>query len=971
MATELAFRSVGVNITAGQTTALGSFRVDGYRQIRVVADERQASANDVDVRLTMTEGEELIAQLDVLKLTPGLEVTKVYDVPGTSLTVFAAANGTEGGPSTLDVLIYGFASLGEDTEHHELDSRAGPKGANPDAAEPTEIFQAEEEGKKSDDDIRKRLAEYQRQIEEARAEAHQIPDKIRAETRQILEETRKQDEAQQKLTQRENREESERFIQDARSKIRHERDAALDEVRRSAGAVTTRIPDSQRFTHVTKVLLGDEALERLDDPQKGLEEGLEEGALKITEVAQALFAYITLLIVLSFPIGIVVLWLQLRRVYGYDFSKSLYAASVTSKIVVIGEIVDVLILSTLLLLALISLWVIFHFIYASTKIGKAALGYAVVLSIPVVFIVFAVGVFSVRPQLLWDLGEAGGVSYLLWILGIVLVGAVIAGILLWRARTEVFENRWSRYGGVATLYLASTAAAICWAGLGNLSLPNVALSVNEQGSTTSLEERSSLLTSMSSADGQKVAIDPIANSEESPQAFVLLSNVGNYWYVVDSCKRLLAIPNDLVTQTTQITGGKVKIKRRTQCHNNPPALVDSGANDALGDEGDLLKSDGTFFDPDISSPPTLSVPSNTQGQFTDNGDGTWSWKLNTNDDVDKASLTVTATDSHGATTTDTFIYRADNVTPEATFNPPTVDEGHDVSLSLSDPSDPGREDTFTYAFACDGDGYTDFRRSNNFNCSTNDDGSRSVKAKIRDDDGGVAKYSDAATVTNVAPTAILKSPSVAINEGSGRFNLSLIEPSDPGSKDTLEYRFDCGNGNYGDWGSSNSTYCSVSGDSVTLVVKAQIRDDDGGVSEEYTKSVQVKQPSTPPIPQGENEVDVIPKRSHKPPVLTSAEVTPDGRPIVKGHLVSAPNRACTVRFFANSRNPNGRTVFIGKKSIITGADGHGSFTFSARAVSAAKSVSSVATNAKGTSSQFSASRVVSASNEFLNRSLRQ
>jgi hypothetical protein len=73
----------------------------------------------------MTEGRGWLAQLDVLDLTPGLEVTKVYDVPGTALTVFAAAAGTEDGASVVDMAIYGFASPQEDTDRYRPAPRAG------------------------------------------------------------------------------------------------------------------------------------------------------------------------------------------------------------------------------------------------------------------------------------------------------------------------------------------------------------------------------------------------------------------------------------------------------------------------------------------------------------------------------------------------------------------------------------------------------------------------------------------------------------------------------------------------------------------------------------------------------------------------------------------------------------------------------------------------------------------------------
>jgi type III secretion protein HrpB1 len=106
--TVLAFRTPlgGVSIPAGQSKQLGIVDVSAFDQIRVVADERVGSGSGINVRLTITEGNELVAQLDVLQLTPHSQVTKVYDVPGTKLTVFADAAGGSG-TDALDVLIYG------------------------------------------------------------------------------------------------------------------------------------------------------------------------------------------------------------------------------------------------------------------------------------------------------------------------------------------------------------------------------------------------------------------------------------------------------------------------------------------------------------------------------------------------------------------------------------------------------------------------------------------------------------------------------------------------------------------------------------------------------------------------------------------------------------------------------------------------------------------------------------------------
>jgi hypothetical protein len=107
--TVLAFRTPvgGVSIPAGQSRELGVVDVSAYERIRVVAAERAASGTGISIRLTITEPDELVAQLDVLHLTPHAQSTQVYEVPGTTLTVFAdAAPGT--GNDGLDVLIYGF-----------------------------------------------------------------------------------------------------------------------------------------------------------------------------------------------------------------------------------------------------------------------------------------------------------------------------------------------------------------------------------------------------------------------------------------------------------------------------------------------------------------------------------------------------------------------------------------------------------------------------------------------------------------------------------------------------------------------------------------------------------------------------------------------------------------------------------------------------------------------------------------------
>jgi type III secretion protein HrpB1 len=105
----LAFRTqVGaVTIPGGQTKLLGVVDVSMYERIRLVTDERIDSTSNLVLRLTFTEGEELVAQLDTLLLTPHSQVTRVYDVPGTQLSIYADSVGNTGTQGSLDVLIYG------------------------------------------------------------------------------------------------------------------------------------------------------------------------------------------------------------------------------------------------------------------------------------------------------------------------------------------------------------------------------------------------------------------------------------------------------------------------------------------------------------------------------------------------------------------------------------------------------------------------------------------------------------------------------------------------------------------------------------------------------------------------------------------------------------------------------------------------------------------------------------------------
>ncbi len=105
----LAFRTPvgGVTIPGGQTKLLGTVDVSCFDRIRLVTDERVGSTANIILRLTIMEGEELVAQLDTVMLKPHSEATHVYEVPCTKLGVFADCVGPSNTQGSLDVLIYG------------------------------------------------------------------------------------------------------------------------------------------------------------------------------------------------------------------------------------------------------------------------------------------------------------------------------------------------------------------------------------------------------------------------------------------------------------------------------------------------------------------------------------------------------------------------------------------------------------------------------------------------------------------------------------------------------------------------------------------------------------------------------------------------------------------------------------------------------------------------------------------------
>jgi hypothetical protein len=179
-----------------------------------------------------------------------------------------------------------------------------------------------------------------------------------------------------------------------------------------------------------------------------------------------------------------------------------------------------------------------------------------------------------------------------------------------------------------------------------------------------------------------------------------------------------------------------------------------------------------------------------------------------------------------------------NAAPAATFKPSSpVDEGSTFNLSLDDPSDVSKPDEnagFTYAFDC-GSGYGAFSPENEASCSTDDNGTRAVKGKIRDADGGTTEYAGSVDVNNVAPkiTGISVAPQ-ALTGKAVSFEGSATDPSPTDTAAGFSWQWAVDGGAYSPGPNPFEHAFSSCGDHT---VSAMAEDKDGGISDPATSGV--------------------------------------------------------------------------------------------------------------------------------------
>ena len=241
-----------------------------------------------------------------------------------------------------------------------------------------------------------------------------------------------------------------------------------------------------------------------------------------------------------------------------------------------------------------------------------------------------------------------------------------------------------------------------------------------------------------------------------------------------------------------------------------PLTLNGGASDPNGDT-ELTYS----WDPGDGSDPLLgAVVSHTYVE-----DGSY-------------TSVLTVVDDAGGSGTDTAAALIANrpPVPAVTLHAPPAEEGALERITVT-ANDPGILDTHTFTVDWDGDGSPEVNLApgGEHSYRYRDDGSVTLLATVRDDDGGVGTAELRVNVSNVAPAPTLTYDGPAV---AGSPILLQAAPGDPGVDDSHRYAFDL---------DGNSTFEVDTGSDAFIshtfftegshVVRVRATDDSGGTGD--------------------------------------------------------------------------------------------------------------------------------------------
>ncbi len=207
-------------------------------------------------------------------------------------------------------------------------------------------------------------------------------------------------------------------------------------------------------------------------------------------------------------------------------------------------------------------------------------------------------------------------------------------------------------------------------------------------------------------------------------------------------------------------------------NNVGPSVANNG--NVTVSEGTTATNTGTWSDPGVDVV-TLAA---SIGSVTKYADGTWWWSFNTADGPDQTqNVTITATDSDGASSSTTFTLLVSNLAPSlAISGASSVNEGSTAANSGTW-SDPGADVVTLAASVGSVTQNADGTWSWSFNTADGPDDSQVVTITATDSDGAATTTSFHLTVSNVAPS-VANAGNVTVNEGATASNTGTW--SDPG-----------------------------------------------------------------------------------------------------------------------------------------------------------------------------------------------
>jgi hypothetical protein len=279
----------------------------------------------------------------------------------------------------------------------------------------------------------------------------------------------------------------------------------------------------------------------------------------------------------------------------------------------------------------------------------------------------------------------------------------------------------------------------------------------------------------------------------------------------------------------------------TTATNQPPVVAADHPAVAVN-EGTAAANTGTFSDPDGNAV-TLTASS---GTLTKSGTstGTWSWFLPAADEAASANqtITITADDGSGGTSTTSFPVTVAGAAPIAAITAPgsTAPEGTAVHLagSATSPSAADNAAGFTYGWSVtkNGAAYKSGTGAH-WQFTPDDEGTFVVTMKATDDGGMSDTASVTVTGTNVWPTADITGvttavPLVITPQETINFSGSF---TDPGALDTHTSKWNFGDSTtssagHGPSGSGTLSASHAYGAPGTYHVSLTVTDDDGGAA---------------------------------------------------------------------------------------------------------------------------------------------